>query len=195
MPTLTIPLFPLHTVLFPGGVMPLRIFEPRYLDMISRCMKEQSSFGVALIREGSETGKAAITYDLGTLVNVDYFHMRSDGLLGITVRGTERFRIVARDTRPDQLVMATVETFPNEPGVPLPEKFQGLSEMLRGIIRQMGQPYVKLLPQYEEASWVSSRLTELLPIGLDQKQYFLHLDDSVQRLERLEEILKNLETR
>jgi len=189
-----IPLFPLHTVLFPGGVLPLRIFEPRYLDMISACLRNNTPFGVALLREGSETGKAALTYDLGTLVNIDYFHRLDDGVLGITARGQERFRIHRRSVQHDQLVIAEVETVANEPSAELPERFRSLAEMLGGIMQRLGQPYVKLTPCFDDASWVGARLTELLPIGMDQKQYFLLLDDPIQRLERLEEVLKTLES-
>ena len=189
-----IPLFPLNTVLFPGGVLPLRIFEPRYLDMISACMRNNTPFGVALIRDGTETGKAATTYDLGTLVNIDYFHTFNDGVLGITARGQKRFRIHRRSVQPDQLVIAEVETIVNEPGAELPAQFRPLAEMLEGIMQRLGQPYLKLTPRFDDASWVGARLTELLPIGLDQKQYFLLLDDPIQRLERLEEVLKTLES-
>lgn len=190
----SIPLFPLNTVLFPGGVLPLRIFEPRYLDMISACMRNNSPFGVALIREGSETGKAAMTYDLGTLVNIDYFHALNDGVLGITVRGQERFRIFRRSVQANQLVMVQIETIVNEPVADLPGHFRPLAEMLGGIMQRLGQPYMKLKPCFDDAGWVGARLTELLPIGMEQKQYFLLLDDPIQRLERLEEVLKTLET-
>ncbi len=194
MSELQIPLFPLNTVLFPGGVLPLRIFEPRYLDMISACLRNSAPFGVALIREGSETGKAAITYDLGTLVNIDYFHTLSDGVLGITARGQKRFRIYRRSVQPNQLVIAQIETLANEASAGLPAQFRPLAEMLAGLMQRMGQPYMKLTPCFDDASWVGARLTELLPIGLEQKQYFLLLDDPIQRLERLDEVLKTLET-
>jgi Lon protease-like protein len=190
-----VPLFPLSTVLFPGGVLPLRIFEPRYLDMISACMRGGLPFGVALILEGEETGQAATTYDIGTLVNIDYFHTRKDGLLGITVRGRERFRIKERTVQPDQLAVVTMETLPNESSQPLPARFRPLAEMLEGIIQHVGQPYVKLEPGYDDASWVGARLTELLPIGLQQKQYFLQIEDPIQRLERLDDILKSFEVK
>ncbi|WP_455218077.1 LON peptidase substrate-binding domain-containing protein, partial [Kaarinaea lacus] len=97
MSTLTIPIFPLHAVLFPGGTLPLRIFEPRYLEMVSTCMKENKGFGVCLIREGSEVGKAANTYDTGTLSEICYFNQQSDGLLGITAKGVQRFKIVSSE--------------------------------------------------------------------------------------------------
>lgn len=190
-----IPLFPLNSVLFPGGVLPLRIFEPRYLDMISTCMRNEEPFGVALIMEGDEVGEAASTYDMGTLVTIDYFHTRSDGLLGITVRGFDRFHITEREVQPNQLTLARIETVGREPAQPLPARFQNLADMLQGIIHQLGQPYVKLTPAYDDASWVGARLTELLPIGLPQKQYFLQMEDPIQRLERLDEILRTFEVK
>ena len=190
-----IPLFPLNSVLFPGGLLPLRIFEPRYLDMISACMRNEAPFGVALIMEGDEVGAAATTYDLGTLVNIDYFHTRTDGLLGITVRGFDRFHITNRSVQPNQLTVANIEIAAKEPAAPLPPQFQNLAEMLQGIIHQLGQPYVKLTPAYDDAGWVGARLTELLPIGLPQKQYFLQMEDPIQRLERLDEILRTFEVK
>ncbi len=190
-----IPLFPLNSVLFPGGVLPLRIFEPRYLDMISSCMRKEEPFGIALIVEGNEVGEAALTYDIGTLVTIDYFHTRNDGLLGITVRGLERFQIKHREVQPNQLTMVQIESLPTEKGQPLPSNFKNLADMLQSIIDQLGQPYVKLKPGYEDASWVGARLTELLPIGLPQKQYFLQMEDPIQRLERLDEILRTFEVK
>ena len=115
MNRLTIPLFPLNTVLFPGGPLPLRVFEPRYLDMVSRCLKTNTAIGICLIQDGNETGEAAQTYDVGTLGHITYWQKRSDGLLGITVRGEQRFRICSRNVEPSQLIVAEVEPLPNDP--------------------------------------------------------------------------------
>ena len=93
--SITVPLFPLNTVLFPGGVLPLRIFEPRYLDMVSDCLKSDTGIGVVLIKDGAETGKAADTYDTGTLSGISYWHKRPDGILGVTLKGDQRFRILS----------------------------------------------------------------------------------------------------
>lgn len=193
MSTLTIPLFPLHTVLFPGGTLPLRIFEPRYLDMISQCMKAGHGFGVTLIREGSEVGAAADTYDTGTLSEIVYFNQQPDGLLGITARGQQRFRIVSRRVQPNQLTTAEVELLENEPTAPLPPQYRAAAEVLRSLLEQLDQPFINMQKRYDDASWVSSRLAELLPIRLEQKQYFLQLDDPIQRLERLAVLLEDLE--
>ena len=103
-----IALFPLNIVLFPGGPLPLRIFEPRYVDMIGRCMREGAGFGVVLIREGREVGPAE-TFDVGTLADIVDFHQLSDGLLGLSCIGRERFRIRSRSRKADGLNLADVD--------------------------------------------------------------------------------------
>ncbi len=193
MSTITIPLFPLHAVLFPGGTLPLRIFEPRYLDMVSNCLKTDTGFGVSLIRDGSEVGKAAETYDTGTLTEICYFSKQPDGLLGITALGRQRFEILSREVQPNQLTMVEARLLDNESSCPLPGEFAGAATVLRGLLEQLGYPFMKMEKQYDDASWVSSRLAELLPIRLEQKQYFLQLDDPLQRLERLTALLDDLD--
>lgn len=193
MSTTTIPLFPLHAVLFPGGTLPLRIFEPRYLDMISSCMKQETGFGVCLIREGSEVGRAADTYEMGTLSNVCYFNQQADGLLGITAHGQQRFKILSQEIQPNQLTLAEIELLENEKTCPLPEQFSRAADTLRKQLEQLGYPFIKMEKKYDDASWVSSRLAELLPIRLEQKQYFLQLDDPLQRLERLMALLDDMD--
>jgi len=195
MSTLTIPLFPLHAVLFPGGTLPLRIFEPRYLDMISNCMKTDSGFGVCLIRDGSEVGKAADTHDIGTLTDICYFNKQPDGLLGITARGQQRFEIISRAVQTNQLTMAEVKLLDNETTCPLPKTFNRAANVLRNLLEQLDYPFVKMEKKYDDASWVGSRLAELLPVRLEQKQYFLQLDDPIQRLERLSVLLEDLDIR
>src|SRR3569623_2221748 len=119
---LHLPLFPLNSVLFPGGVLPLRIFEPRYMEMVSVCMKEQSGFGVSLILSGKEVGEAATTYEVGALVYIIEWDQRDDGLLGITVHGPRRFRIHATKVRSSLLVMAVVELLDAAAAVTLPPR-------------------------------------------------------------------------
>lgn len=189
MERLTIPLFPLHTVLFPGGPLALRIFEPRYLDMVSRSLKDDQPFGICLIEEGAETGSAAHTFDVGTLVRITYWNRRRDGLLGVTVLGERRFRIVSRQTRPDQLIMAEVELLAEDPECTMPEEYAALAELLRGILEQLDHPYRNLPRRYRDAGWVSSRLVELMPLELLQKQRLLQMDDPIERLQRLKGIL------
>jgi len=184
-----IPLFPLHTVLFPGGALPLRVFETRYLDMISQCMRSESGFGVCLIKEGSEVGNAPEVYEMGTLVNISYFQQLKDGCLGITARGERRFRILSSEILPNQLTMAEVELIPRLTHQPLPEEFQEFVGMLTGIFEELGHPFISLPKHYDSATWVSARLAELMPIGLKEKQIMLEMSDPIQRLTRLQEIL------
>lgn len=189
---LTIPLFPLHTVLFPGGPLPLRIFETRYIDMVSRCMKQGGGFGVCLIQSGEEIGAAASTYDVGTLTRITDWHMRHDGLLGITTCGEQRFRIISGEVQPDQLTVAHVELIADAEARDVPVDYLPLVDVLRQMIEQVGHHYTALPKRYADASWVGYRLSELLPIRLAQKQYLLQLADPIQRLERLCGLLETL---
>jgi len=193
MSTITIPLFPLHAVLFPGGTLPLRIFEPRYLDMISSCMKRDQGFGVCLIRDGSEVGNAADTYEVGTLSDICYFNQQADGLLGITAHGQQRFKIHSQEVQANQLTLAEVTLLENEQTCALPKQFSRATETLQRLLEQLGYPFIKMEKKYDDASWVSSRLAELLPIRLEQKQYFLQLDDPLQRLERLTALMDEMD--
>jgi len=188
----TIPIFPLHSVLFPGGPLALRIFEARYLDMVSRCLRDESGFGVVLIRGGKEVGKAADVFDVGTLGQISYWEQRKDGLLGITVTGEQRFRILESEVQANQLRIAEVELLPNTGTMPLPEAYQHLATLLARILDELGHPYITLTRQYDDAEWVGARLAELLPLELEQKQRLLQLDDTLQRLERISELVAGL---
>ncbi len=190
---LKLPLFPLHTVVFPGGPLPLRIFEPRYLDMVSRCLREGSGFGICLIRDGEEVGGAALTYEIGTLVRISDWHQREDGLLGLDVMGERRFRIQEREIRRDHLIIARVMLLPEEPAVPLPGQYRSMAELLGRIIEQVGKPYRDLRQELDNATWVGHRLAELLPMAFVQRQYLLELNDPLLRLKNLEDVLKALD--
>jgi hypothetical protein len=178
-------------VLFPGGPLALRVFEPRYLDMISQCLKDDSGFGICLIREGDEVGQAARTYDIGTLSTISYWHRRPDGLFGITVKGEQRFRILSIEVSASQLIMAEVELLDNEPQLPLAEHHKSLVTLLSGIIEQLDHPYITLSKHYEDAAWVGGRLVELLPLDWAQKQKFLQMNDPLERLDQLMLMLEN----
>jgi Lon protease-like protein len=195
MSTISVPLFALHTVLFPEGTLPLRIFEPRYLEMVSSCMKNGGGFGVCLIRDGSEVGEAAEVYETGTLSEITYFNRQPDGFLGITAHGTQRFHILSKEVQQNQLTIAQVELIPNEPHRAIPKEFQAAVDMLQRIFEQLGYPFIKIEKRYDDACWVGSRLAEFLPIRLEQKQYLLQLNDPVQRLERVWSLMESLELR
>jgi hypothetical protein len=189
-----IPLFPLQTVLYPGGPLSLRIFEPRYLDMVSRCLKEEQGFGVCLIREGTETGTAKV-HETGTLARIRDWSQGEDGLLHILARGEGRFRIQTQRRQADGLNLGEVEWLPEEPRAGVPVESGRLAELLRQIIRQVEGPYAGLDADYADAGWVGRRLAELLPISLPQRQYFLEMNDPLKRLEILSTLIESLATK
>lgn len=187
--SVVLPLFPLNTVLFPGGPLRLRIFEPRYLDMVSRCMRESSNFGVALITEGREAGGAARTTSVGTTARIVDFERLDDGLLGITARGEQRFSIVEVKRQSDGLNIADVNLLPDEPVMEIPEDLGILAELLKQAFVQVGTAYGEDPPLYENASWVGMRLAEILPLPMQEKQQCLEMDNAVERLRLLRERL------
>jgi Lon protease-like protein len=177
-----IPLFPLGTVLFPGGPLPLRIFEARYIDLVRRCLRDDTGFGVVLIREGVEAGGPAETFDVGTYARIVDFSQQPDGLLGIRAAGERRFRILARRRARDGLNVADVEWLPDDPNLPLPEELAELAPALDSILAQVGEPYASLERRPDDAAWVAGRLAEILPIPPGHKQHCLELDDPIERL-------------
>lgn len=186
-----IPLFPLNTVLYPGGPLPLRIFEARYLDMISSCLKDESPFGVLLIKEGAEVG-AASTYDLGTVARIADWYQGSDGLLGVTAIGDRRFRLLSAERQKDGLNVGHVELLAEEPYVALPDRFKPLAEILAGVLDSLGKLYDGLEKDYTDAGWLSYRFAEILPISGVAKQEYLSIEDPVERLERISSSLSTL---
>jgi Lon protease-like protein len=181
-----IALFPLDTVLFPGGPLPLRIFEARYIDLVRRCLREDTGFGVVLLKEGEEAGAApTATCDVGTYAKIVDFSGQPDGLLGIEARGERRFRIHSRRRARDGLNMAEVEWLPEEQAVPLPEEFSDLGPALDYVLGQVGEPYETLERRLDDSGWVAGRLAEILPLPASHKQQCLELDDPVERLRYL----------
>jgi hypothetical protein len=179
-----IALFPLKIVLFPGGPLPLRIFETRYVDMVRRCMRERMNFGVVLIREGNEVGPAE-TVDVGTVAEIVDFHQLSDGLLGLSCVGRQRFRIQSRSRQSDGLNLAEIEQLAPEPAVPVPERHARLAQLLDNVLPQLGEVYEGIEMHLDDAAWVGHRLAEILPISLADKQSCLEYDDPIQRLDML----------
>jgi uncharacterized protein len=181
-----IPLFPLGIVLFPGGPLPLRIFETRYIDMVRRCMREGRGFGVVLIREGHEVGaQETQVCDIGTMAEIVDFHQLADGLLGLTCVGRERFRIRDRSRQADGLNLGEVDLIAPEPTLPVPTRHARLSQLLSTVLPQLGEVYAGIEMRLDDAAWVGHRLAEILPIPLADKQSYLEIDDPVERLDRL----------
>ena len=181
-----IPLFPLSTVLFPGGPLPLRIFETRYVDMVRSCLRGGTPFGVLLIREGAEVGGTAATFDVGTLARIVDFNPMPDGLLGIICRGETRFRVLEKSRQSDGLNRGRIEPIAAPPRTQVPERLRHLGDLLRRVLPELGTLYAAIPRDFEDADWVSCRLTEILPLEQREKQQLLELDDPVERLARLD---------
>jgi hypothetical protein len=180
-----IPLFPLHTVLFPGGPLPLRIFETRYTDMVRRCTREQQPFGVVLIEEGDEAGEVATTATVGCSARIADFYTLQDGLLGISCVGERKFSVLRVWREPDGLNMAEVSWLAIEPEMPLPADYAQLGQTVRGAVEDLAAHYEHVDKKFDDAAWVGARLTELLPLALPDKQALLELGDPLQRLAAL----------
>ena len=187
----TVPIFPLHTVLFPDGPLPLRIFEPRYLDMVSRCLKEETKFGVILIASGSEVGEANMA-SVGTLAVIEDWYQGSDGILGVTALGVTRFRLDRVDRQTDGLYLGETEALEPEPRQALPEEYKSMASLLEVVIDDLGKLYQDLDRDYDDATWVGRRFAEILPISNDQKQYCLELNDPVKRLAYVQPLLRSI---
>lgn len=186
-----VPLFPLKVVLFPGGRLPLRIFEARYIDMIGRCMRNDEAFGVIGIQEGAEVG-GATPFTVGCLARIVDWGQGEDGLLHIVAQGDQRFRLHDTRSQEDGLMVGRVERIPAEPVMPVPEEYRTLAEILGELMdREIGGPPAGERSP-EDASWVSMRLAERLPIGLAQLQFFLEISDPIRRLDILRTLVQAL---
>lgn len=184
-----IALFPLHTVLFPGGPLPLRIFETRYTDMVRRCMREQQPFGVVLIQEGEEAGPVATTATVGCSARIADFDTLRDGLLGISCVGERKFRVLRVWRAADRLNMGEVSWIEPEPPQALPAQHARLGDTLRHALDELAEQYQHVEKNFQDATWVGARLVELLPIELNDKQVLLELDDPIARLDALLELV------
>jgi Lon protease-like protein len=185
-----IALFPLHTVLFPGGPLPLRIFETRYTDMVRRCMRTQEPFGVVMIQEGDEAGVVATTATVGCTARIVDFHTLHDGLLGISCVGERKFRVLRVWRADDGLNMGEVTWLPIEPELPVPPECERLASTLRRALEELAEHYENVARRFDDAAWIGARVAELLPIELADKQALLELDDPIERLRSLLTVVK-----
>jgi len=185
-----IALFPLHTVLFPGGPLPLRIFETRYTDMVRRCMRTQEPFGVVMIQEGDEAGVVATTATVGCTARIVDFHTLHDGLLGISCVGERKFRVLRVWRADDGLNMGEVAWLPVEPELPVPAECERLASTLRRALEELAEHYENVARKFDDAAWIGARIAELLPIELADKQALLELDDPIERLRSLLTVVK-----
>lgn len=186
-----LPLFPLSTVLFPGGLLPLQIFETRYIDMIGRCMREGVPFGVVLLVEGREARRDAGDPSprfaaIGTRAHIIDFTQLQNGLLGITAQGGSRFKVSSASPQADHLLVGHVETLPDLPHISVPEEFSGLVEILRQLLAHPEVNRLGIEVDFDDARSVGGRLADLLPLSPSLKQALLELDDPEMLLVELE---------
>ena len=183
-----LPIFPLRTILFPDSKLPLRIFEPRYIDMVSRSMREDSEFGIILSRESTDP-KMFETYDTGTLAKIIDWDQGGDGLLGITTIGTQKFRLKELNKQEDGLNIGSIERIEKEGDYKPLKEFTHLVELLQAILDDVNI-YDDNEKRFDSASWISYRFAEILPLRLEDKQKCLEIDDPIIRLNFLEPLIK-----
>jgi uncharacterized protein len=183
-------IFPLNAVLFPGGLLPLRIFEQRYMEMAKACLKNDEPFGICLIQSGHEVGAPATPEPIGCTARIVEWDMQQLGVLSIKARGGQRFRILESRITETALTRASVEMLPQDTDSALPEEFGACATLLKAVFEEHGSAIVAAPLQFESSSWVSSRLVEILPVPLAAKQKLLELDDARQRIEILGKFLQ-----
>jgi Lon protease-like protein len=183
-------LFPLSTVLYPGGTLALRIFEPRYLAMVRDCARDGRPFGVTLLLRGSESDTSASALAIGTLARIVDFNTLPDGLLGIRCSGEQRFHVDHAHARHDGLLIGRLTLWPDEPRIALPPEYFLLARLAQGLVENLVDGAAEpTKSELDDASWVSFRLAELLPFTLGEKQQLLELTDARERLQRIVEAL------
>jgi hypothetical protein len=199
-----LPLFPLNAVLFPGGVLPLRVFEARYMDMVRQCMKASSPFGVVLISRGSEVGSPAATGSVGTLARIAAWDMQQLGVLHLRAIGGERFRIEHAEVQPDGLQVARAAPIAPDDDLPLDEQYRPCADLLQRVIDDVGRQRgddegeprdtLNSIPfeppfRFDSSVWVGNRLCEFLPIPLRARQKLMELQDAASRLQLVQRFL------
>jgi Lon protease-like protein len=189
-----VPLFPLHTVLFPDGLLPLKIFEARYLDMARDCLREKTPFGVCMLKSGGEVAQPnepSVPESIGCLAEIEECDVETFGMLLIRTRGTRRFRLLSHRVEPSGLLVGMAEPLPDD--IPLEgnqhlAKFGACAEVLERIIATIRERDPNSLPfaepfRLDDPSWVSNRLSEVLPIALRARQKLLELPDAGARID------------
>lgn len=184
----TVPIFPLGTVLFPEMRLPLKIFEPRYMEMAKACLKQDAAFGVCLIREGEEVGTPAVPEPVGCLARIGEWDMETLGILKVKAEGLERFHLRSTQSTPSGLILGDIERIAPEAAVEMPELAPS-ADFVRKVIAAVGPSRFAPPYRYDDASWVGFRLAEILPLPNAVKQKLLELTDAAARLAILHRFL------
>jgi len=183
-----IPLFPLNTVLFPGGLLPLQVFEQRYMTMAKTCLKESTVFGVCLIRHGAEVGAPATPETVGCTARIIHWDMEQIGVLKIVARGERRFRVGATRVQDDGLVVGEVELLAEEADAPVPEGLLPCRTLLERLVAEHGERLFAQPFRLDSCDWVSARLAEVLPLPANVRQTLLEME-GLRRLQALAQLL------
>jgi len=183
-----LPLFPLNTVLYPGGSLPLKIFEPRYVEMTTRCVRDGSTFGVCLIREGKEVGEPALPANVGCTARIGQWDMPHPNLFHLVALGEQRFRVLRTEVAPSGLIVSEAEMLPEEVAPGAPEDL--CREVLSQIIEHIGRDRFPGEIQLDDAAWVGFRLAEVLPLSMALRQRLLEEDTAQARLTAIRDVLK-----
>jgi Lon protease-like protein len=192
--TRSLPLFPLRTVLFPGGLLPLKVFEQRYIDMTKSGLRDERPFGVCLITDGDEVARpdrdAPTFASVGTLARIINFDMPQLGILHLQTEGLGRFEVRQHAVEPSGLVIGDVTPIADEPRQRLPDLYEPLAKILAAIAQRLGPQNFPADGDYADASWVGYRLAELPPLPLSIKQRMLEVSDANVRLTALKQFLE-----
>lgn len=192
---MTLPLFPLNTVLFPGCVLDLQIFEARYLDMIARCMKQGTGFGVVCILDGSDVGDAPQNVaSVGCEALIRDFQTQDNGLLGIRVEGGRRFNVLSTELQRDQLLSAEVEWLDEIPEQPLQEEDLDLLALLKALAEHPMVAALNMSTEVQGQQSLANQLAYLLPFAEEDKLDLLQVDDPQQRLDGIQVLLDELQS-
>lgn len=196
-PTSDVPLFPLQAVLFPGGLLSLKVFEARYLDLMSACMREQTPFGVVALRHGGELrkpGEPVALEETGTMAELLDVDSTQPGILHVRCRGTQRFGVHKMRQQADGLWLAKVDMLADDeaslPTDAMIETVRGLANAIATLKQQGAEPFLKPF-QFDNAGWVANRWCEILPISLAAKQKLMELPDAAVRLQLVDEFLRS----
>lgn len=185
-----LPLFPLQTVVFPGGLLPLKVFEPRYMEMVTQAIADGGSFGICAIHAGRETEVTAKHHAVGTRVHVIDWDMPQPGILHIQTQALERIVVRSTQQQPNGLLIAEVDDVSAEPAVAVPADLALAAEVLYQIIAELGVDKFAQPHDYNNAVWVGYRLSEVLPLKLNIRQNLLEMNDSLARLTILTDFLR-----
>ena len=186
-----VPIFPLNAVLFPGGLLPLRVFETRYMDMTRDCLKQSRPFGVCLIHQGSEVGAPAVPEPVGCLASILDWDMQQLGILNLKTRGGQRFRILGSEAGARGLISARIELIAPDASHAIPEEYAACVRLVEMVVADQGKPVFAEPHAFDDAAWVGYRLSEILPVPLLAKQKLLELTDSLERLAILQRFLES----